>query len=64
MPRLVGKDSSTPIYTAIGILALVLGGAVGLEYLGIVDAVPGFGQGSGIVIEKAPTERPVPPAMK
>ena len=64
MPRLVGKNSAAPIYTTVGILALALGGAIALEYLGVIDVVPGFGRGSGIVLEKAPTERPIPPAMK
>jgi hypothetical protein len=64
MPRLIGKNSASPLYTTLGILALALGGAVTLEYLGFIDVVPGFGQGSGITIEKAPTERPIPPAMK
>lgn len=64
MPRLVGKDSSTPLYATLGILALALGGAVTLEYLGVIDVVPGFGQGSSIVIEKAPTEKPIAPATK
>ena len=64
MPRLIGKNSYAPLYTTVGILALALGGAVTLEYLGVIDVVPGFGRGSGIVIEKAPTERPIPPGIK
>ena len=64
MPRLVGKNSYAPLYTTVGILSLALGGAIALEYLGVIDVVPGFGQGSSIVIEKATTERPIPPQMK
>lgn len=60
MPRLIGKNSSVPLYTTVGILALALGGAVTLEYLGIIDVVPG----AGVVIEKAPTERPIVPVTK
>jgi hypothetical protein len=64
MPRLIGKNSYTPLYTTLGLVALGLGVATAMEYLGVIDVVPGFGQGSGISIEKAPTERPIPPGMK
>jgi hypothetical protein len=60
MPRLIGKNSYAPLYTTLGILALALGVATTMEYLGFIDVVPGFGRGSGIVIETAPTERPIP----
>ena len=64
MPRLIGKTSYTPLYTTVGILVLALGVATALEYTGIIDVVPGFGQGSGISIEKPPTARPNAPVIK
>ena len=64
MPRLVGKTSYTPLYTTVGILALALGVATALEYTGIIDVVPGFGQGAGISIEKPETPRPNAPVIK
>ena len=64
MPRLVGKTSYTPLYTTVGIVALALGVATALEYVGIIDVVPGFGQGSGISIEKPETPRPNAPVVK
>ena len=64
MPRLVGKTSYTPLYTTLGLLALALGTATALEYTGIIDVVPGFGRGSGIVIEKPSTTRPNTPIIK
>ena len=64
MPRLVGKTSYTPLYTTLGIVALALGVATALEYIGIIDVVPGFGRGSGISIEQPPTTRPNAPVIK
>ena len=43
MPRLLGKTSKAPVYFGIAFLSL-LGGAVALEYLGIVNVIPGFGK--------------------
>jgi hypothetical protein len=43
MPRLVGKSSKTPLYIGV-VLLLALAGATALEYLGVIDLVPGFGR--------------------
>ena len=58
MPRIIGKNSYAPLYTTLGILALSLGIATAMEYTGIIDVIPGFGRGSGLIIEKPATERP------
>jgi hypothetical protein len=42
MPRLVGRTSKTPFYTAITVL--VLAAVTALEYTGEIDLVPGFGR--------------------
>jgi hypothetical protein len=42
MPRLVGKQSGSPVYVGI-VLVLALVGAVGLEYFGAINVIPGFG---------------------
>jgi hypothetical protein len=64
MPRLVGKNSNTLTYTTLGVMVLALGVTTAMEYFGIIDVVPGFRQGSGIVVEKASTARPSLPGMK
>lgn len=61
MPRLMGKNSHTPMYTLVGLFVVVLVVSTALEYLGFIDFVPGFGQGSGLSIEKEPTARPGSP---
>jgi hypothetical protein len=61
MPRLMGKDLHAPMYTAIGLLVVILGAVTTLEYIGFIDVVPGFGKGSGLDIRKEPTTRPVSP---
>jgi hypothetical protein len=43
MPRLIGRTSKTPLYTTL--LIIVTAAAVtGLEYIGEIDIVPGFGR--------------------
>jgi hypothetical protein len=42
MPRLVGKQSNTPLYVGIALL-LALAGVGGLEYFGAINVIPGFG---------------------
>jgi cyanate permease len=49
MPRLVGKQSNTSLYVGIALL-LALAGAVGLEYFGAINVIPGFG------LERQPAE--------
>jgi hypothetical protein len=45
MPRLVGKRSHASWYVGLVCFAgVMIAGAVGLEYLGVIDEVPGFGQ--------------------
>jgi hypothetical protein len=43
MPRLIGKTSKTPLYTTLLIVA-VAAAMTGLEYIGEIDIVPGFGR--------------------
>ncbi|MBI4783928.1 MAG: hypothetical protein HY785_21800 [Oscillatoriophycideae cyanobacterium NC_groundwater_1537_Pr4_S-0.65um_50_18] len=45
MPRLVGKTSNGSAYIALLLLAAV-GVAGTAEYMGVTDAVPGFGKNS------------------
>jgi hypothetical protein len=46
MPRLLGKQSSNGGYAALFLLLAIA--AIGsLEYLGVVDIIPGFGRDSG-----------------
>jgi hypothetical protein len=45
MPRLIGKTSKAPLY--IGTVAVVaIVGALALEYYGVIDIIPNFGQDS------------------
>jgi hypothetical protein len=43
MPRLVGKQSNNGLITSLLIL-VAIAAAVGLEYTGAVDVIPGFGR--------------------
>jgi hypothetical protein len=43
MPRLLGKPSKAPLYIGTA-LVLVVAGAVAMEYLGVIDAIPNFGK--------------------
>ncbi|MGL5081099.1 MAG: hypothetical protein ACRC8A_06385 [Microcoleaceae cyanobacterium] len=43
MPRLVGSKSNKNLYIGLAVLAAV-SGLFGLEYLGVIDMVPGFGR--------------------
>lgn len=45
MPRLIGKQSSSSLYGSILLVVIVaVAGATGLEYLGYINALPGFGR--------------------
>jgi hypothetical protein len=41
MPRLIGKPSKSPVYLGIAVL---IAAAIGLEYAGEIDVIPGFGR--------------------
>lgn len=56
MPRLVGKPSKVPSYVGLVLLATILG-AGALEYSGMIDLVPGFGQGRGTGTSGLPIEK-------
>lgn len=63
MPRLLGKTSKMPVYFGTAFLS-VLFAAIALEYLGIVNVVPGFGKEPERIIivpqeafDKAPVTR-------
>lgn len=43
MPRLIGRTSKTPVYTAITFL-VIAATITTLEYAGAVDLVPDFGR--------------------
>jgi hypothetical protein len=43
MPRLLGKSSKAPLYIGVA-LAVLIAGAVAIEYLGVIDTIPGFGK--------------------
>jgi hypothetical protein len=43
MPRLLGKPQKTPLYLGITVLAAVAV-ATTLEYAGMIDIIPSFGQ--------------------
>lgn len=43
MPRLVGKKSNSALYAGIALL-IAATGAIGLEYFGVVNYIPGFGK--------------------
>jgi hypothetical protein len=43
MPRLIGKTSKTPLYTTLLIVVTAVA-VTGLEYIGAIDIVPGFGR--------------------
>ena len=43
MPRLVGKKNNSVLYTGLAMLIAAVG-IVGLEYFGVIDAVPDFGK--------------------
>ncbi|WP_310490319.1 hypothetical protein [Chamaesiphon sp. VAR_69_metabat_338] len=43
MPRLIGKISKTPLYTTL-LIVVVAAAVTGLEYMGEIDIVPGFGR--------------------
>jgi hypothetical protein len=43
MPRLVGKQSNNGLATSLLIL-VTIAAAVGLEYTGAFDVIPGFGR--------------------
>ena len=43
MPRLVGKKSNPALYVGLGLLVAILG-AIGLEYSGAINYIPGFGK--------------------
>jgi hypothetical protein len=43
MPRLIGKTSKTPLYTTL-LIVVVAAAVTGLEYMGEIDVVPGFGR--------------------
>ncbi len=51
MPRLVGKQSNTGLYASLILLAAVAG-FVGLEYIGAINVIPGFGKERALVIQK------------
>jgi hypothetical protein len=58
MPRLVGKKSNTSLYAGLFCLVgVVAAGALGLEYTGVIDEVPGFGQPQRLVgLSHQPTQ--------
>jgi hypothetical protein len=43
VPRLVGKQSNNELYAGV-ILGIAIIAAVAVEYLGIINVVPGFGR--------------------
>lgn len=43
MPRLVGKKNNSALYTGVAMLIATIGD-VALEYFGVVDLVPNFGE--------------------
>jgi hypothetical protein len=43
MPRLVGKKFNPALYAGLGLFIAAVG-AVGLEYFGVVNYIPGFGK--------------------
>lgn len=43
MPRLIGKTSKAPLYMTL-LIVVVACAVTGLEYLGEIDIVPGFGR--------------------
>jgi hypothetical protein len=59
MPRLVGKKSNTGLYALVGVLVAAIG-AVALEYFGVVDVVPGFGQATTTQNTAQPIATPRP----
>jgi hypothetical protein len=61
MPRLVGKTSSSGLYSTLAIVALVLGAATALEYFGFIDVVPGFGTGSKVIRQENRSQRSIAP---
>jgi hypothetical protein len=42
MPRLIGKQSNDSWYVALALIAAIAA-AGSLEYLGVINAIPGFG---------------------
>ena len=46
MPRLIGKTSKAPSYLLVTLL--VAAAVTGLEYIGAIDIVPGFGRDNPI----------------
>ncbi len=47
MPRLVGKQTNSALYTGLILLVVALG-AVALEYFGVVNYIPNFGREGGL----------------
>jgi hypothetical protein len=45
MPRLVGKKSNPALYALLGLFIAAVG-SIALEYLGVVNYIPGFGKES------------------
>ncbi len=56
MPRLVGKSSNGNLYAGM-VLAFAIATAGCLEYFGIINVVPGFGQDYGVRSQYSPHMR-------
>ncbi len=57
MPRLVGKKSNPALYAGLGLLVVAIG-AVGLEYFGVINYIPGFGEEPNV--NSTSTSQPAP----
>ncbi len=64
MPRLVGKSSNTAAYTTLSIVLVAAAVFTALEYVGIVDVVPGFGAGSKVLVQPNDSDRPSVPSTR
>jgi hypothetical protein len=44
MPRLVGKQSNSGLWTSVVLVAAIAAAAGGIEYLGYTNFIPGWGK--------------------
>jgi hypothetical protein len=58
MPRLLGKSSKAPLY--IGAVLVIAAAAVAtIEYLGVIDIIPGFGKERKTTVQLKPSKRQI-----
>lgn len=62
MPRLVGKQNNSVLYTGLAMLIAAVG-VVALEYFGVVDLIPNFGKETEVrrnsITQPVKTSKPV-----